>query len=475
MDSTGSLYDKLIKYSREDYYPMHMPGHKRNTGLLSMAEPYALDITEIEGFDNLHQSEGILKQLAERFAGLYNAGKTYLLVNGSTAGLLAGISAATGPGDGILIARNSHKAVYHAVSLKDVKPYYIHNPSFICGILSSRIEESLIKHPDIKLVVITSPTYEGIISDINKIQEVVHRYGALLLVDEAHGAHLGFHKGFPETSVRLGADIVIQSIHKTLPAFTQTALLHSNREELNPRIEKYLSIYQSSSPSYILMAAMDRCASLLEEKAEELFEDYYQRLRDFYTSVRELKVLSVLDDGITEQTGIFRRDPSKIIVLTGRTGLNGQTLSEILRTKYHIVMEMAAKDYALGMTSICDTAEGFNRLRDALFSIDRDLYGKETGQSMGKPYYEPAQSVPRQVMTPYQAMELQKEKIKLKDSGGKVSASFVSLYPPGSPLIVPGEIIEQDFIQCLQEAKQTGITITGLSGDNKNEIEIIAI
>ena len=222
------LEQKLNELEQSDIYPFHMPGHKR--AFLPFANPYAIDITEIEGFDNLHHATGILQEAQQKAADLYGAQKTYYLVNGSTCGLLAAISAAVPRGGKILVARNCHKAVYHAMYLRQLVPVYLYPEDTAYGIQGQvtpqMVQKQLKQTPDIRAVVITSPTYDGVVSDIQSIADIVHAYGIPLIVDEAHGAHFGFSPEFPENATRLGADAVIMSVHKTLPAFTQTALLH---------------------------------------------------------------------------------------------------------------------------------------------------------------------------------------------------------------------------------------------------------
>jgi Arginine/lysine/ornithine decarboxylases len=477
---------------------MHMPGHKRNA--MQMENPYLLDITEIDGFDNLHDAEGILKELSERLGHLYQAGSSYPLVNGSTVGILAGISALVHRGDKVLIARNCHKSVFHAVILNGLVPVYCY-PQYVeeysvnGGILAEKMEEALINDRAIKLVVLTSPTYEGIVSDIKQISEVVHSNGAFLLVDEAHGAHFGFHESFPKSAVTLGADIVIQSLHKTLPSFTQTAVLHSNRPEYNRRIEKYLAIYQSSSPSYLLMAGIDRCVSILEEQ-QELFTSYDQKLKDFYQSMNTLQRLKLLTTELIGKCAIHDFDRSKITISVRGTPLTGHQLHTILREKYRIIMEMETPKYVLAMTSIFDTEEGFKRLSEALLAIDGDIINAEhadrnndsvniktddeimlTGQSLndtGKATRLSGLFYPEKILLPSEAVQdYPIEKIKLKDSCGRISAAFICMYPPGSPLLVPGERMDQDMLGCINRIQQEGITITGLCGPEKDELEVV--
>ena len=241
------LIDDLEEYAQSDYYPFHMPGHKRKS--LAFPNPYEIDITEIDGFDNLHHATGMIKEAEVRGAELYHSKRCFFLVNGSTCGLLAAISAATRRGDKVLVARNCHKAVYHALYMNELQAEYLYPSITKNGIQGQitveQVQESLYENPDAVAVILTSPTYEGIVSDVAKIAEVCHEHGIPLIVDEAHGAHFGFGGGFPENAVKLGADAVIMSLHKTLPSFTQTALLHLTSDLIDEkRVERYLSIYE---------------------------------------------------------------------------------------------------------------------------------------------------------------------------------------------------------------------------------------
>ncbi|MFT4143918.1 MAG: aminotransferase class I/II-fold pyridoxal phosphate-dependent enzyme [Mobilitalea sp.] len=466
------LYNKLSAYSKEDFYPFHMPGHKRNKNI-TMSNPYEIDITEIDGFDNLYEPEEILKELSLRLRNLYGAKYSFPLVNGSTVGNLAGISAAVNRGDSVLIARNSHKSIYHALITMGLKPIYYYpqlakDINMSCGILPPEIEDTLIKHKNIKLVVITSPTYEGVISDIKSIAEIAHRYGARLLVDEAHGAHLGFHKAFPQSAVTLGADLVIQSIHKTLPALTQSAVLHLNCLDLIDKVQQYLSIYQTSSPSYVLMAGIDQCVSILERKSQEFFDEYVDKLGGFKAAVSDLKHLHLWSPK-ENSSEIYRLDPSKLVISVQNTKLTGYQLQELLRTEYQLIMEMSTPDYVLGLTSICDTQEGYTRLAGALKQIDMDLIKME----LNKNTYEYPDSKPVQRMIPQAAFDQQREYVRLSDCIGRISAAFITPYPPGVPLLVPGEEINKEQLGYIEWLMKEGYTVNGLSGKEKENIAVI--
>ena len=333
-----NIFHKLLNYCNEDFVPMHMPGHKRNIEQFSMGNPYGIDITEVDGFDNLHNPTGLIVDSMNCTAKMYGAKNTFYLVNGSSAGLLTAISAVAKRGHKIIMARNCHKSVYNAVYLNELYPVYVYPDSvndlgINSQISADNVEKLLEENKDVSAVIITSPTYEGIISDISAISEVVHKLGIPLIVDEAHGAHFHFHKAFPDSALDMGADIVVQSIHKTLPAFTQTALLHvkGNLIDIN-KIRRYLDMYQSTSPSYILMAGIDNCMDFLRTKGPDMFHRYVMNLKAFRVNIKKLDHIKLFDTD----------DISKLILYVPNGRLNGKQLYAILLNKFHIQLEMAS-------------------------------------------------------------------------------------------------------------------------------------
>ena len=458
----ASLYDKLIEYNKSDYYGFHMPGHKRNEKMFGTRLPYGIDITEIDGFDDLHHAETLIKDQEERAARLYKAEETHFLVNGSTVGILSAILGVTNRGDKILVARNCHKSVYNAMELNGLRPIYIY-PEYekdlqINGEVSGeKIEILLNENPDIKAVMIVSPTYDGVLSDVEKIAQIVHKRGIPLIVDEAHGAHFGFHPYFPENSNVKGADIVIHSVHKTLPSLTQTALIHINGEIVDrEKVRKYLHMLQSSSPSYILMASIDRCMELLESEGDTLFELFAQRIDVFRTELQGLKHLEILQ---TEQF-----DRSKFLISVKKTGITSKKLADILLHKYHLQMEMTGGTYVLAMTALGDTKEGFERLKRALFEIDQSLSDEKQED------YLPVELPKLPLVCTNEEIERKKcgneELILWKASIGRISTEYAYVYPPGIPLIVPGEQITQEAIQVLALYAELGFSVEGIKVEN---------
>lgn len=467
---------QLEHYAKSDYYPFHMPGHKRAP--LSMPNPYTMDITEIERFDNLHAPESILKDAARRAAELYDSKKSYYLVNGSTCGLLAAVSAAAPAGGKILLARNSHKALYHAAYLRrlSIVSVYPQMTNFdISGSIDPKeVRTALEKNPDVCAVIVTSPTYEGIVSDIREIGKIAHQYKVPLIVDEAHGAHFGFHSAFPETAVRLGADIVIQSMHKTLPSLTQTALLHLNSDFISPEaVEKYLSIYQTSSPSYVLMAGMEKCVRLLKEGGKELFERYVGLLTGFYEKADRLQKLHVMCGRDFSDSEAFGMDLSKIVISARQTDCSGEWLYQKLYQKHHLQMEMRSGFYVLGMTSIMDRPEGFRRLLDALKSLEKEISfirGKtDENIEMIRRLYAPK----KKRMEFFEAMELPVGEVSFQEAAGKICGCMAGLYPPGIPMILPGEAIDGDFIKNIRKCRDLRLNLQGIADIRNERINIV--
>lgn len=447
-----------------------MPGHKRNCALSPYLKTLGAeyDITEINGFDDLHDANGMLAKAMERAAGLWGSRDAYFLVNGSTCGILAGIRAATLQEDKVLVARNAHKSVYHAMELCNLEPIFMMpstEPSF--GIFGSicpeEVERALEQNPDVRLVVLTSPTYEGVISDIAGVCEAAHTHNIPVLVDEAHGAHLGFSDYFSGGSVKAGADIVVQSLHKTLPSLTQTALLHLNGDLVQRQnVARQLSIFETSSPSYLLMASIDGCVQLLAQQGKELFCAWEEMLRKFDEMIIPLSHLRVLAHGTAKDKqfeNIYLTDPGKIVISTRGTTLSGSELMMILREKYFIELEMAAGDYVIAMTGLGDTEKTLTSLAQALIEIDKSCKSTQMNKVARYP------KLPELVCDVTDALQGEHILVPAKEAAGKISADYLWAYPPGIPLIIPGERIDEDLIMYISESEYRGIHIKSTFGN----------
>ena len=485
-----SLWEKLEEYSASDYYPFHMPGHKRFPKENALAfhkrfpkenalafhkrfpleNIYLYDITEIEGFDNLHDAKGILRALQQKAARIYHAEQSFFLVNGSTGGILSAVSTVAKEGKKLLIARNCHKSVYNAILLNRLHVEYLW-PDMIeefdvqGGISAEEVKKHLAGRKDICGVVITSPTYDGIVSDICQIAEEVHLCHIPLIVDEAHGAHFVLSEKAPKSAVECGADLVINSVHKTLPALTQTALLHVQGTLVDrEKLKNYLSIYQSSSPSYILMASIDKCVDFIEDYGAECFEmllAFRKRVDEKASGFLCLKLLFDCEN----------RDPGKLVISVKDTDITGQELYRILLEKYYLQLEMATPTYVLGILTGMDTWEGVERLIHALTEIDGEIaerMGDERKIKRKQKMDDIYSIIPKSSgLSIFEVAQKKKDWIPLEQSDGRVSGGMLCFYPPWIPFIVPGEIIGKEQISQMEKCRKNGEYLTGVSEEGK--------
>lgn len=463
------LYDKLKMYSESGVYPFHMPGHKRNPMLCDGIMPYEIDLTEIDGFDNLHNAQGCILEVQNLAEKLYNVKKAFLLVNGATGGILSAVRAMTDRGDKVIVARNSHKSVYNALELCGLTPKYIvpkvdKQFGINCSITPSQAEKAIRENPDAKLLIITSPTYEGAVSDIKEISRIAHLHNVSVIVDEAHGAHFPFSDSFPVEAIQCGADVAVVSLHKTLPSLTQTALLlTSNKELINPLAEN-LAIFETSSPSYVFMSSIEKCLDFCKDT--KAFDEYIIRLNSFEEKCRELKNTKVLccgNDKIKNHN-FFDFDISKITVSVKGLNINGVQLADKLRNDFKIETEMVCSDYVLLITTVCDTDEGFARLINALQIIDSECSVKELN------YNNLILSQPRIALNPCDCSGKSGDFCLLKNSINKISLEYVWAYPPGIPIVAKGEVITQEIVDTIFMQIENGINVYSTKGKVPREI-----
>ena len=538
-------------------YPWHMPGHKRKpapwelnhdagekddftgddrteTGVLGRSmfnEIFSRDLTEVPGLDDLHYPTEMIKLSMEELAKVYGSYKTYYLVNGATCGNLAAIFACV-KGDAqndkasehiaydsysekniknkkqkaVIIARNCHKSVFNAMQLLDVKPIYIYpeisNELSIDGVIKPEdIRKAVERNSqlDIRCCVITSPTYEGVISDIRSISEVLHEAGIPLIVDEAHGAHFPFYESslqknimnydeiesnrlekgkdsdttedtenqadtrmigkndYPCSALYLGADIVIQSLHKTLPSLTQTAVLHVSKSSINDKqnIEKYLSIFQSSSPSYIFLQTMEKCISWCDANRDE-FEKHYERITRFRESFKNigLKNLRLFEFRSEADRTIdhISQDLTRLVFMVD--GITGRKAAQILEERYGLVFEMAGTDYITAISTVMDNNADLTRLLDALIMLDKaivDILRKS------KDHHSGINSIIKKIY-----LESSDGVYPLAESAGKRITGYIYVYPPGIPIIAPFEMIEEKHIHEVVHSINCGHVVHGI-------------
>ena len=437
-----NIYTHLKDYTSTGHYPFHMPGHKRNPGFLSFdRDPVSIDVTELAATDNLQNPSGIIRETQERLADTFGADKSYMLANGSTGGIIAAILSAVCNGGQLIMARNSHMSAYSAVAFGDISPVYVYpgvSEDKIPGAISAaNVKAVFAAGCKASAVFITSPTYEGIVSDIRAIAEITHTHNALLIVDEAHGAHFKFHGAFPKSAIELGADIVIQSLHKTLPSLTQTAVLHTKGSRCSQRlIRQFLNMVNSTSPSYILLSSIGLCLEFLE-KSGSCFDTYVHRLIRLREALNTLDNFSLIDQHYMKD-GCFAYDISKLVLLTN----DGIGLEKALRENHSLAMETASDNFILAMTTVADTKEGFDALRLALTEFDKTY--KKADKKTCPEYPKPITVLPVR-----EALYKPVRKLRLIEAIGRTAAENIAPYPPGVPVCLPGELITAEVLGFL--------------------------
>lgn len=460
----GNVYKYLREYNKKNIYPFHMPGHKRvPQNIFQGVHPYQIDYTEVDYLDDLHEPTEIYRASMDKMKEFYNTIETFYLVNGSTSGIMASIAFSCNLGDTIIIERNCHKSVYKAVELLGLHPVYIYpnidkENGIVVNISIDQISQIVDKYPEAKAVLLVSPTYEGMTMDIKAIADITRNKNIPLIIDEAHGAHFSFGEDFPKSAIDLGADIVIQSMHKTMPALTQSALLHVCTKRIETKkMRECIDYFETTSPSYLLAASIDDAFEFGIQNKNR-FHQYYLELKELKRRLKNLEKLYLVEVD----------DPGKIVISTSKTNMTGKQLYDILLRKYHLQMEMAQETYCLAMTSVCDTKEGFQRLSDALLEIDGtldkcckevDFFGEKITNIFA--------------CTPYEAKRYLKKEILLEESVGKINGEYIYLYPPGNPFLVPGEIINALCIQKIKEYIAQSLNIKGLIYKEKIYIKVL--
>ena len=464
--SPSPLEKYFQHYNEKNLLPLHMPGHQRK---LKMGEslPYAYDYTEVEALDNLHAPEGILQETMGRTADYYGCSDCFYLVNGSSSGLQAGIFTLLEEGDEVVVARNCHRSVFYALSLRKAKihfllPEFWEDFSCFGSVSLKEVERLLREFPKSKALIFTSPSYEGVVSDVEGIARLCHENGLSLLVDEAHGAHFSPKRGtsFPESAISLGADLVVQSPHKTLCSLTQSAwILGKGQRYSREKLSFYLSVFQTTSPSYPLMLSLEKATTLLEREGEALFSHWKEVMESFREKARTLSYFTFLWE---KEEACFAMDFTKIFLrVLGIPELRlGKDLAKLLREDYGIESEMHSGENLLLMTGPFISEEELDRLFLALKDIER-RFGEEKGKPLCSKLLS---SALYQISVADNSLQIQEglkegEELSLHDGEGRICLEYLSLYPPGIPLLFPGEKLTKEKIQEIETLEKEGIEL----------------
>ncbi len=439
-----SMIEELQKFRREGYCSFHMPGHNYGKGIGGV---FAIDVTELPDTDNLAHPEGMIERAQRLAAEIYGAEESFLLVNGSTVGVLSAVYGTFVRGDTVLIDRMCHQSVLHAVLLSGLRPVFLPNryngeAGLFAPVCPEELKKALSEHPEAAGAVVTSPNYYGLCADIAKMSDLLHQRGLPLLVDEAHGAHFPFHPSFPKGAVLQGADAVVNSLHKTLPSPNQTAVLHILGPRINrDRVRDSINIFQTSSPSYVLLAYAERALEEMRENGESLFERQIQHCRRFAERCGEQLRIVAGDD------------PIRLVINLHQAGADAREVYQRLYRDHRIALEAADRENLIAIVSVGNTQVDFYRLYGALMDIVEKkamtkVVNADRKESIRQVKYRFSEQM---AMEPEDAFFAPREEIALEAAQSRICARPVVLFPPGIMLAAPGERLTEGVLQTIDE------------------------
>ena len=482
------IVKSIISYKERNTISLHVPGHKKGqsfseTGMeFPWSEALKYDATEVDVIDNLHFPEGAIMEAEEKAAKLFGADKTFFLVNGTTAGILAMIHSVAVPGDSIIIPRNCHKSVFNAIVLSRLNPIYLlperdDTYRVAMGINPNDVELAFKKNPEAKAVLITSPSYYGICSDIEKIAEIAHKRGKVLLVDEAHGAHFCFSKDCPKSALECGADAVAQSTHKCLSAFTGTSMLHTKGKRIDlEKIRFYLQAYQTTSPNHILLAGLDAARYQMEKKeGRDKLAEVICLGKWAKKEINYISGLSAIDDRLIGSSSIYAVDPTRLSISVKTLGITGVYAEKYLRDSFNIQIEMADTFNIVAVFTIGNLKEDFVRFVDGLKELsDLYLFSNDKVSNQEEDFESEFKwGLPEIVMKPWDAILGSKKKIPIEICEEEIAAEMIIPYPPGTPIIMPGERISKNVVEYITICLKNGIKVNSSIGNKQGYVSVV--
>jgi lysine decarboxylase len=474
---------RRIEQSRTSF---HMPGHKHRVNAspaishLISRDLLRSDLSEMSGVDYLHAASGPLREAEDLAAAAFGADRTFFLINGSTGGNHAAILSAVGPGQKILLPRASHRSVLTALILSDAVPVYIpptyHPHLGLPTAVDAVAAERLIKeHPDIAAIQITSPSYYGLASDLPAFARLAGRSGVPLLVDEAHGGHFSFHQSLPVSALEAGAEIVVQSTHKTLGSLTQSSMLHwRNGHVPRRRVEQAVAMLQSSSPNVLLTASLDSARHLIATKGHSLLERAVALGQEARASISAIPGLWCYGPELVERGGVKDYDPTKLLVGLQGLDVTGYDADRWLAQEWDVEVEISGPDHLLFSLTFADSVEEVARLVAALTALSsRFLSG------VGDDRFTTRRShdfiIPRMALTPREAFFARSRPVALRAARGETCAEWIMPYPPGIPVLAPGEVIDGATVDCLEEIVADGAMMVGAEDATLRSVRVVSV
>ncbi len=471
------LLDVLENCAQSPNAAFYTPGHKRGQGTpgilsdLFGAKVWRSDLPELPELDNLFSPQTAIKAAQDLAAEAFGADQTWFLVNGSTCGVIASILAVCEPGDRIILPRNVHQSAISGLILSGAVPVFV-SPDYDAerqiahSVTPQAVEEALKQHPDSKAVMMVYPTYYGVCGNVGAIADLTHQHNIPLLVDEAHGAHFAFHPDLPDSALSAGADLTVQSIHKTLSAMTQAAMLHCQGNRIDrDRVSKALQLVQSTSPSYLLLASLDAARQQMATQGAALMEQTLRLADQARSRIDQIPNLSTLNP--EQSPGCWALDRTRLTVTVSDLGIDGFTADEILHQTLGVTAELPSLQHLTFIISLGNTQADIDRFVQAF-----TILAKEPRPAI--PQFRRFECLtPQSLLTPRQAFFAPSETLPIAQTVDRISAELVCPYPPGIPILLPGEKITEDAIANLQQILAAGGMISGCADSTLETLRVV--
>lgn len=481
---TVPILTAMKRYVEDGAVGFHTPGHKQGKGMdaefFDLVTPLGLktEVSLMEELDDLHEPAMCIKEAQDLAAELYNADSSYFVINGTTGAIHAMIMAAVNPGDKIIIPRNAHRSVIGGVILNGAEPIFVLPEVDIelgiaMAVSPEQIEQAIKEHPDAKAVLVVYPTYYGVASDIEKIASIVHKNKMLLLVDEAHGPHLKFSNYLPIQAMDAGADIVAQSTHKILGAMTQCSMLHARHHRIDvQKLKTMISLVQSTSPNYLLLASLDVARRQMAVEGKALLKRAVDLSIWLRNEINKIEGLYCFGEEKLGAQGAYALDITKLTVTVKGLYMTGAEAEKILRCKYKIQVELSDLYNILFILSYADGQREAETLLMALRKLAEEVKQNSTPINALACVIYPYKILTKQ--SPRQALFAVKREMQFHESAGCICGEMITFYPPGIPLICPGEVITQELIDYCKMMQQSGLKVVGPNDASLTTIQVVA-
>lgn len=476
------LFSGLVRHAARNPIQFHIPGHKKGAGMASEFREYigerafAIDLINIAPLDDLHNPHGIIREAQALAAEAFGADHSFFSVQGTSGAIITMIMTVCGPGDKILVPRNVHKSVLTGIVLSGALPIFM-NPDLdydlgiAHGVSLEAVRHTLDQHPDAKGVLVINPTYYGVSADLKGIVELAHSRGVPVLVDEAHGVHLCFHDELPLSAMQAGADMAATSVHKLGGSLTQTSVLNVREGFINPgRVQAILSMLHTTSTSYLLLASLDVARKQLATRGRELIDRAVRLAERARRQIDEIPGLYCLGpDSVGQSSSRFDLDPTKLCVNVKELGVTGVEVEVLLREEFNIEVELSDLYNILCIISLGDSAEDVDALVAALREISRRYYRQRPANVVKVK----VPTTPILAMHPRTAFYAETEVVPIREAEGRVIAESIMVYPPGIPILLPGEIVAEDNLDYLDECIQAGLPVQGTEDPEVKLVKVV--